>query len=324
MERKPKKIYEIKYLGWTKAYIDKAKRVSFPGFDKVPVFDVALFFIRGIRDGAIITRAESVAFNFILALFPTVLVFFTLIPLIPIDNFQTQILSLIQSIVPETTYSVIQRTIEDIIIIKRGGLFSIGFVVALIFSTNGIVSLIQSFNASIHVEDTRSWLKQRTISLMLVVILSLLVTLGIMLITFTQTLMLLLVHKGVMQQNWTYYLVTGGKWVVILALFYFAYSFVFYFGPAKKSKYRFISVGATLATALTILVTVGFGFFIDHFGRYNALYGSIGTLPVIMLMIFLNSLSMILGFELNIGIVAARKVNGTKSVEKKGGPGKGE
>jgi len=286
--------------------------VSFPGFDKVPIFNVALFFIRGVRDGATITRAEAVAFNFILALFPTIIVIFTIIPLIPIENLQEQILLLIQSIVPHSTYSVIQKTIEDIIIIKHGGLFSFGFVFALIFSTNGIVSLIQSFNASIHVVDTRSWIKQRTIALMLVAILSLLVTLGIMMITFTHTLMDLLVQKGFMQQGWTYYLVRGGKWIVILALFYFAYSFVFYFGPARKSKYRFISVGATLATVLTILVTVGFGFFIDHFGRYNALYGSIGTLPVIMLMIFFTSLSMILGFELNIGIVAARKVHATK------------
>ena len=304
-----KKIYEIKGLHWTKPYFAKAKQVSFPGFDIVPIFNVALFFIRGVRDGATITRAEAVSFNWILAIFPTIIVIFTLIPLIPIDNLQEQILALIQSIVPESTYSVIQKTIEDIIIIKHGGLFSFGFVLSLIFSTNGIVSLIQSFNASIHVVETRSWLKQRAIALLLVAILSLLVTLGVTMITFTKTLMDFLVAKDLMQQNWTYYLVTGGKWIVILALFYFAYSFVFYLGPAKKSKYRFISVGASMATILTILVTLGFGYFIDHFGRYNALYGSIGTLPVMMLMIFFNSLSMILGFELNIGIVAARKLH---------------
>lgn len=313
MKQKP---YEYKLPRWVLPYVNTAKRVTFPGFDKVPVYNVALFFIRGLRDGAIITRAEAVAFNWILAIFPTIIVIFTIIPLIPIDNFQAQILLLIQSIVPESTYSVIQKTIEDIIIIKHGGFFSFGFVLALIFSTNGIVSLIQSFNASIHVVDTRSWLKQRTISLLLVVILSLLVTLGISLITFTQTLMDFLVNQELMQQSWTYYLVKGGKWIVILALFYFAYSFVYYLGPARKSKYRFISVGATLATALTTIVTVGFGFIIDHFGSYNALYGSIGALPVIMLMIFLNSLSIILGFELNIGIVAARKLHVAEPLEK--------
>ena len=261
------------------------------------------------------TRAEAVSFNWIFALFPTVIVIFTLIPLIPINNFQEQLLLLIQSVVPESNYQVIQRTIEDIITIKHGGLFSLGFVLSLIFSTNGFVALIHSFNASIHVAETRSRLKQRAVALLLVAILSVLVTLGIMLITFTQTLMNYLVDQGIMKQDWTYYLVTGGKWIVILALFYFAYSFVFYLGPARKSKYHFISVGATLATVLTVLATLIFGFIIDHFGRYNALYGSIGTLPVIMFMILINSLSMILGFELNAGIVAAREVHVARSTK---------
>ncbi len=303
---------EMKLLKWMLPYVNLAKRVSFPGFDRVPVYNVALFFFRGLRDGAIITRAEAVAFNLILALFPTVIFVFTLIPLLPLDNFQAETLLLIQSLVPISTYGVIQQVLEDILIIKHGGLFSMGFALALIFSTNGIVALIQTFNASVNVVDTRSWLKQRAVALMLVIILSLLVTLGITLITFTQAMMNFLVEKELMLQSWLYYSVTGGKWIVILALFYFAYSFVYYLGPARKSKYRFISAGASLSTVLTILITFGFGFVIDHFGRYNALYGSIGTLPVIMLMIFFLSLTLILGFELNIGIVAARKVHVTE------------
>jgi membrane protein len=103
--------------------------------------------------------------------------------------------------------------------------------------------------------------------------------------------------------------VTVGKWVVIIAFFYFAYSFLYYLGPDRKSKYRFISAGATLATLLSILLTVGFGFYIDNFGRYNALYGSLGALPVIMLIVYLNCIAILVGFELNVGIVAARKIH---------------
>lgn len=296
-------------------YINQAKRVSFPGFDKVPVFNVLLFFWRGLRDGSIIIRAEAVSFNLVLALFPAILFLFTLIPLIPVDNFQTELLLLIQSIVPASSYGVIQRIIEDIITIKHGGLLSIGFAMALTFSTNGIVALIDSFNASVHVDETRSWVNRRFVALVLVGILALLVTVGVILITLTHRFMDLLVAKDLMEQDWIYYLVSIGKWVVILAVFYFAYSFLYYWGPAKKSQYRFITAGATLATILSILITIIFSFYIDHFSTYNALYGSIGTLPIIMLMIFLNSLAIIIGFELNIGIVAARKVQLT-TIEK--------
>lgn len=301
--------FELKLLRKVLPYINLAKRVSIPGFDKVPVFNVALFFFRGIRDGAITMRAAAVAFSLILAFFPAIIFVFTLIPVIPIANFQSELLLMIQSIVPASTYEVIQQVIEDIIIIKHGGFLSIGFILALAFSTNGIVSLIDSFNASIHIEDTRNWFMLRAIALLLVVILSLLVTMGVSMITFTHTLLDFLVNKGLMKQDWIYYLVVGGKWIVILAVFYFAYSFFYYLGPAKKSKYRFISAGASLATVLTILITLGFGFYIDQFGSYNALYGSIGTLPAIMLMIYFNCLAIILGFELNIGIVAARKLH---------------
>ena len=304
--------YHKKQFRWIVPYINRAKQVSFPGFDRVPVFNVLLFFFRGIRDGRVISRAEAVSFNLVLAVFPAILFLFTLIPLIPIDDFQSDLLLMIQSILPASTYVVVQRIIEDIITIKHGGLLSFGFAFAMVFSTNGIVALIDAFNVSIHVEEGRSWWMQRAVALVLVISLFSLVTIGVSLMTITHRLMDFLVLKELIIQGWFYYMVNIGKWVVILGVFYFAYSFLYYWGPSKKSQYRFISAGASLATVLSILITTGFGFYIDHFSRYNALYGSIGTLPIIMLMIFCYSLAIIIGFELNIGIVAARKVQLTE------------
>ena len=290
-------------------YINKAKRISFPGFDKVPVYNVGLFFFRGLRDGNLNRRASAVSYSLLLGLFPAIIFLFTLIPHIPIPDFQDKLLQLIASVMPDAVYEAIEKTITEIIKIKHGGLLSLGFVMAMYFSTNGIVSLIQSFNASVNVVETRSWLMQRAVALLLVVILSLLLTIGIALITITQSLMNFLVEHDLMKQDWTYYLISFGKWIVVLAVFYFAYSFLFYLAPARKSKFRFISAGATLATALSIIITLGFGFYIDRFNSYNALYGSIGTLPMVMLMIYLNCMVIILGFELNSGIVAARKIH---------------
>ncbi len=300
--------YYKKQFRWLIPVINRAKLVSFPGFDRVPVFNVLLFFFRGLRDGAVIMRAEAVAFNLIFALFPAIIFLFTLIPHVPIENFQIELLDMIKSIMPGSIYGVIEQIIEEIITIKHGGLLSLGFILVLVFSTNGIFALIDAFNASIHVDETRSWLMRRAISVLLVVILFLLVSMGVSLITVTHRLLDFLVLKGLMKVGWLYYLVQVGKWIAILAVFYFAYSFLYYLGPAKKSQYRFITAGATLATVLSILITTGLGFYIDNFSTYNALYGSIGALPIIMLMIFFNALAIIIGFELNIGIVAARKV----------------
>lgn len=302
-----KKTFLIKLFRWAIPYLNTFKRISIPGFDHVPVYDVGVFFFKGIRDGAITRRASAVAYSLIMALFPAIIFVFTMIPLIPIANFQTELLLFIESIVPDTVYVAIQKIIEDIITIPHGGILSIGFAMAFFFASNAVLSLIQSFNASVNVTETRSWWMQQAIALLLILILSLLVTLGISLITLTHVFLNLLVDAGLMKIGWTYHLVNIGKWIVIFAVFFFAYSFLYYLGPARKSKYRFISAGGTLATLLSIFITLVFSFYIDNFGKYNALYGSIGTLPVVMLMVYFNCLSIIIGFELNISIVAASK-----------------
>jgi len=289
--------------------VERAKKIYIPGFDGIPLYDVGTFFFKGLRDGDINTRAAAVSFNLFVALFPAIIFIFTLIPVLPVKNFQAELLVMIQSMLPESVYSYIQKTIEEIITKPHSSLLSIGFVLTLIFSTNGILSLIQSFNASVNITDSRSWIELRLISILLLLILFLLMATGVSLIIFTQKVLHILVREGIMRQNFVYYVITLGKWIIILALFFFAFSFLFYLGPARKSKWRFISAGSTFATILSIVITLGFSFYIDHFGKYNALYGSIGAIPVIMVMINLNCQSLIIGFELNSSIMAARRKN---------------
>ncbi|MDA3779886.1 MAG: YihY/virulence factor BrkB family protein, partial [Bacteroidales bacterium] len=113
----------------------------------------------------------------------------------------------------------------------------------------------------------------------------------------------------IMQTNFTYYFITFGKWIIIIAFFFFAISSLFYLAPAKKTKWRFISVGSTLATILTLLTSLGFSYFVNNFGQYNKLYGSIGTLMVILIWLYFNSFAILLGFELNASINNAKQEN---------------
>lgn len=298
---------ERRLLRMTRPFTEWAKKISLPGFDHIPLYDVGYSFWQSVKGVAVTTRAAAVAYNLVMAIFPAIIFVFTLIPIIPITNFQNELLQIIASMMPDSTYAVIHRTIVDIITIPHGSLLSFGFLMALFFSTNGFVSLISAFNSSVNVTDTRSWWEVRAIAIVLVFIITMLVTIGVLLIVFTQSFLDFLVRETIMDRNLTYYLISLGKWVVIITVFYFAYSFLFYLAPARKSTYRFISVGGTLATVLSIVISIGFSWYIDHFGRYNALYGSIGALPVLMLMVYFNCVAIIVGFELNAGIVAARK-----------------
>ncbi|WP_372774861.1 YihY/virulence factor BrkB family protein [Mangrovibacterium sp.] len=291
------------FLGW----MIRARKVTLPGFDRVPLYDVMLFFFRSIENGAITTRASAIAFSFFLALFPAMIFLFTLIPYVPIDNFQQELFLLIQGILPPQTFEAVDETIQDILTQPRGGLLSIGFFMGLIFSTNGLVSMMNAFDASLHIFESRPWYMQRLMSFVLLVILAFLLTAAISMITVGQIVINSLDSRGLLGGQFTYNLLTFGKWVVIIALFFFAYSFLFYLAPAKKTRWRFISAGGTMSTILSIIIMFGFNYYITRFGNYNKLYGSIGALLVVLLLLYLMSLVLLFGFELNASLNAARR-----------------
>lgn len=304
------KRFVLKLLIW-------ARKVSLPGFDEIALYDVGIFFWRSISGGAITTRASAIAFSFFLALFPAIIFLFTLIPYIPIKNFQVELFLLIQEFLPPNAFSTVEETIQDILTRQRGDLLSLGFFMALIFSTNGLASMMSAFDASLHSFQRRSWLGQRLITIVLLFLLSVLITLAIALITGGQFAIDYMVQRGLLNGDFTYYLLTLGKWVVTLMLFFFAYAFLYYFAPAKKTRWRFISPGGTLATILSIFVMVGFSYYITNFGQYNKLYGSIGTLLIVLLLFYLMSLILLIGFELNASINEAHQEGRRRIVSRK-------
>jgi membrane protein len=242
-----------------------------------------------------------------LALFPAIIFLFSLIPYLPIPNFQNQLLDLIQGVVPKNAYEAMRETIEDIIKHQRGGLLSLGFVFAFYFTTNGFMALMRGFNTSYHVQEKRSPVKQRIVAFNLTFVLSVLLMVATALIIGSAALTKFLVKKHILKTKTQILFVLFGKWIIVLALFFIAISFLYYYAPSVKKKWRFVSAGSTFATVLTILASVGFAYFVNNFGQYNKVYGSIGTLIVVMLWIYFNSFILLLGFELNTSIHQAKK-----------------
>ena len=288
--------------------INLSKKIILPGFQRLPLYDVAVFFIHGMKNGSIPMRASAVAFSFFLAMFPTIIFIFTLIPYIPIDNFQEQLLGLLEAFMPHNAYEAAKETILDIVTNQRGGLLSVGFISALYFSTNGFNALITAFNATHHDVGSRSPFQQRLISILLVVISTILMTVAISLIIGSQIALNFLFKEG----QAAYYLILLGRWIILFGLFYSLISFTYYLGPSRKSKWKFASAGSMVATILSVVMSVGFAYYVNNFGNYNKLYGSIGTLIVVLLFIYFNSLVILLGFELNASIHQAKRTQDGK------------
>jgi membrane protein len=292
---------------YVKLAVRKAKRISFIGFDGVPIYDVVVFFGRGLIRGSITTRASAVAFDFFVAIFPSIIFLFTLIPLIPVDNFQQQLLDMVEELLPITTFSLVESTLTEVVTQRSWGLLSFGFIAALFFAHNGVSSLIDAFNATHHTIETRGFVNQHIIAFLLTFLLPLLLTLGVMLVLFGQISLDFLVQKEILKLNFTYYMIVVIRWFVIICLFFFSISLLYYMAPAKRTKFRFISAGSITATAMILVTSLGFSFYVNNFGQYNKLYGSIGSLLALMIWIFFNAIGLIVGFEINASISSAKR-----------------
>jgi len=285
---------------------EKIRKLVLPGFEGVPISQVITFVIKGFRKGVLVTRASSIAFNLLLALIPASIFLFTLIPFIPIQNFQQELIKLFENILPSNTYNFLETSIVDIVTHKSTGLLLFMFIATVIFSTNGIHAVIHAFVVSAHTFKTRSWLNQRKISVVLLLIVIFMISTAGFLLIFGKFTVNRLVALNIIKRHFVIHILISLRWILIILLLFLAISFLYYFAPAKKTGFKFFSPGSTLATLLFILTSLGFSAYVNNFGQYNKLYGSVGTLMVILIWLYLNSIAILIGFELNVSIMAAR------------------
>ena len=282
------------------------KKIRPIGLSGLSIYDISSFFYKGLIEVAITTRASSLAFNFFLAFFPAIIVLFTLIPYIPVDGFQETLMDILMNILPPSTNEITLETLDDIINNQRGGLLSLGFVLAIYFSTNGINSLIEAFNASYHISKTESILKQRFLSLIITFTLTIILIFTIALIIFGQFIINYLIEYEFINSN-EKILFNLAKWFILISMLFLGISTIFNLGPSLKNKWRTFSPGAIFSTVFIIVTSLGFTYYIDNFGQYNKIYGSIGTLIIILLWIYFNAIILLTGFEINASIINAKK-----------------
>jgi membrane protein len=293
-----------------------SKKIVLPGFEGISLYEVSTFFIRGILKNSINLRASAISFDFIMALAPTILFFFTLIPYLPIPNLHDTIMGTLHSALPENAFLTVRSTIEDVISHTQRELLSIGFLLTIYFASNGMISIIRAFNQSVLVSETRSNLKIRLVSIFLVMVVAIIIIIASGLQVGSNWVINTISERFEIPGFLFKLLVFVIKYSIFLLLLFSVFSFIYYLAPAKRGMYRFVSPGSTLATIASIITVQVFSFFINNFGHYNKLYGSLGTLIVIFLLVNLTSMILLIGFELNASIYKAKTTEETEE-----GPG---
>ncbi|MBI2280214.1 MAG: YihY/virulence factor BrkB family protein [Bacteroidetes bacterium] len=293
--------------------IEYSKRLVLPGFDGIPLFDVLVFLFNGLKKSSLTTRASSLAFRFFLALFPAIIFLLSLLPYIPIQDFYDQLLLILEELLPHEAYKTSVETIDDLFNKKHNTLLSFGFLFALYLASDGVNAMILAFQNSYHSNKKISFIKQRLTSLLLLLILTILMVLAVGLIVFSGVFISYLISNGILSDGISVVLLNLGNILILLLLFLLGISSIYYFGSLEFKKFKFISAGSTLAALLTILLSFGFAFYVNNFASYNKVYGSIGTLIVIMLWLYFNSLVLLIGYELNASIKHAKEVKSNKN-----------
>lgn len=285
------------------------------------LYDVGKIFMEQMRKDEITERAGAMAFSFTVAMFPLILFLLNMIPYIGIffTNVTTHnILLFIKEIIPESIYSEAEPTIMDIVSKPRQSLLSIGFFLALFLSTNGVVSMMNAFNAVYRTKENRDFWKTRAIAVSIVFVLILAICGAVVIMIFGGSILYRISEWEIVSSNLYYYMLTIFRFLVLLAVFLLATAYIFRFAPAVHDKWKFFSTGSITAG---ILITLGFylfSFYLNNFATYNKLYGSIGAMIAVMLWLFITSLIILVCFEINVSLDKAaerRYVSKTETVD---------
>lgn len=297
---------KIALLPPVKLIINKSKTTSFPGFRGIPIYDVIKFFLGQVKTIGMTERASAIAYNFFMAIPPALIFLFTLIPFLPISrDFENSLYYLIKDVIPgEKDNSVLIKFLQDFINKPRNGLLSLGFVLSLFFSSNAMMGIMRSFDKNYIGFRKRTDLQKRGVALKITLVLFVLVFTSVLLLIAQGQVLRFIGIKNAGVRT----LIINARWVVIVLLFFTSISYIYRHAPAVQKKWRLINPGSILASFLMLLMTLLFSWWVGRFGNYNELYGSIGTVLILLVLIFINSLVLLIGFELNVSISSLKKI----------------
>jgi membrane protein len=299
--------------------IEILKRIKFKRYEGLTLYEVILVFKDKITKDDIIDRANGVAFNFTLSVFPAIIFLFTLTPyihqIVP-EISMISILNFLEEVMPPSMYETVRSTVEDIVGNTRGGLLTFGALFSLYLATNGMMSLMKAFNACYKTTEKRSFIKTRLVGTALTLMLALALMLAsILLVAGNVVIQFITDIQWLDIKVYQFYILYFVRFIVLFIVFFLAISFIYYFGPAVHYNWRFFSIGSLIATALCMLVTYGFSYYVSNFATYNKLYGSLGVLIALMIWQEILSIVMLVGYEVNASIHQAYRLAGLNNGE---------
>lgn len=277
-----------------------AQNIKLPLLEDISLYDLIEMYTIGIIDGAISYRAAAISFSFFMALFPFALFILNLIPYIPIQGFQQDFLQFVAESVPPNTYDAIANIINDILNNSQTGLLSSGFLLSIFLQANGLNAVLGGFETSKQIEIRRGFFRQYFVALAMSLLLNFILIATVAIIVTFEIFLQKTKIQDVLSDRIP--LLVLGRYASVIFMILITVSVLFKFGIKRDKNRKFISIGSVFTTVLIIISSYFFGIWVVKFSKYNELYGSIGTLLIMMFYIWINCMVLLLGFELDATI----------------------
>ncbi len=252
------------------------------------------------------TRASAIAFKLFIAFFPAIIMLLTLIPFIPVQDFQEKLMGSFREMLPLEVYGFIEGLLHDLLVRKHSTLLSLSFFIGLYFASNSMDAILHGFSGSSNITRWHSPVKQRLLSLGLLLALTIMMAVAMALLTLSSVVIEYLPDLGIAIGYLEQLGLVAAKWVITLFLMLASISLLYAAGDTHARRFRFITPGAILTLLLTVLLSQALAFFFGRITDYNALYGSLGAILAVQLWLYLNMMVLLIGFELNTSIYRAR------------------
>ena len=295
-----KQVLRWKWVKWMRFAVHN---FSPPGNKDVPLYDVVSYLMKGVFDGKLWRASKGLAYSFLMAMPPLLIFIFTLIAYLPVAGLQDELLLQLHDLIPEKIYAPISNTINDVMTHKHTSLLSIGFALSIILAANAVHGMMMYFSDRTH--EVRPFVSRYLICIGIVFLLYIAVIVMLALLLGYKTVLIWLFKQGILVPgSFTHIVIAIGRWVIMIAVGLFTLMTIYYWIPMKKSRVGFFSPGPIFALGLFLVMSWAFRIYLVNFNRYNLLYGSIGTLLLILLWLLLNCMVLMMGYELNVSILS--------------------
>ena len=298
---------------WTRSISKFIKTSSLPGFKGIPIYNIATFIARETQKDDMTTRANSMAFSFFISLFPFLILIFSIITYLPIENIRLVVQNAIHGLMPIEAENYILGLVDDVFSRGRGDLLSVGIVLTLYFASNGLEAMMRGFDKSYEITfKKRNWIQRRLGAIKMTFLIGIVCILSAVIFVLSSITINWLKDNTVMGgfEFFSFQLI---RWIIILIVYFGAFAMIYHYAPAVKRKFAFFSPGTNVAAILSLVSSIVFSYFVNRFGNYDKFYGSLGTMVMIMLWLQINCFILLAGFELNASIAVNRDLREQKA-----------